>query len=272
MNNIRKRRIRLAEGLLQSIGLDLLLYSMWHYFILPDIECSFRIQLILVIVLLIVPLYKIYEGVSVYRLIRKSEKDLINEKKRQTLKAEKIKYRKLLSEIKKLNETETYETVLDYINQNLNGTNYQTVQYCDCTSLNSIIDYYKAETHSVNILFEVSIPKEIHDTFTKHQLNQKVIATIIGNFMDNAIESLITSPKACHKISLEIKCEKHITLTVSNNGNKIPDVTKIFEARYSTKGENRGLGLVAVERMVERINGSINVNSNEDKTSFEVVV
>lgn len=272
MNNKNKYRIRLVEGLLQSIGLDLLLCLMWHYYIFPNIEYSFKIQIILVILLLILPLYKIYETISIYRFIKKSEKDLIKGKKKQALELEKIKYRKLLSEIKTLSETEPYETVLDYINQHLNGNHYPMNQYCDCSSLNSIIEYYKTETHSKNILFEVAILKEIQEILTKHQLNQKVMSTIIGNFMDNAIESLLTSPKSDHKISLEISYDQHLAIRVSNNGNKISNITKIFEARYSTKGENRGLGLVIVERMVDRINGTIHVKSNDDKTSFEVVV
>lgn len=271
MNN-KQNYIGFVQGLLQSLLIDLLLYFMWYFFIVPHIEVNFKVQLMIVIILLILPLYKINEGLSIYWLVKKSEKELIKEKKRHVLEDEKVKYKKLLSKIKRLNETESYETVLNYINTNLNGADYQTTQYSDCDCLNSIIDYYKTETKSSDIEFEVSVPESIHEPFVKHNISQKVVSTIIGNFMDNAIESLMTSPKACHKISLEIRCEQYITLKVSNNGKKIPDINKVFEAQYSTKGENRGLGLVVVERMVERINGTINVKSNDEKTSFEVVV
>ncbi len=77
-----------------------------------------------------------------------------------------------------------------------------------------------------------------------------------------------------HKVlSLEvIKGENFITYKVSNNGKKIKDVSKIFEARYSTKGTGRGFGLVASERAIESINGQVSVFSNDSETTFEVVV
>ena len=45
---------------------------------------------------------------------------------------------------------------------------------------------------------------------------------------------------------------------------------KIFEERFSTKGEERGMGLAIVREIVESVGGTIAVHSNERKTRFEI--
>ena len=45
---------------------------------------------------------------------------------------------------------------------------------------------------------------------------------------------------------------------------------KIFEERFSTKGEERGMGLAIVREIVESVGGTIAVHSDERKTRFEI--
>jgi signal transduction histidine kinase len=67
-----------------------------------------------------------------------------------------------------------------------------------------------------------------------------------------------------------------IKVTVSNNGPVIPEevASRIFEAFFTTKptGEGTGLGLDIVKRIVTSHNGQIWVESNDEQTSFHVIL
>lgn len=66
-----------------------------------------------------------------------------------------------------------------------------------------------------------------------------------------------------------------LTIEVSDSGMGMDEEVKqnIFSKGYSTKGEDRGLGLYLIQRSLERLGGEINVISNVSKgTLFRVTV
>lgn len=88
---------------------------------------------------------------------------------------------------------------------------------------------------------------------------------IIGNLLDNAIEEVEKDAKE-EKVFFSIsENQNEVHISVSNEHAKIPyEQYKIFFTEgYSTKGENRGIGLAYVKRIVEKYSGCIDIGNVE---------
>ena len=77
----------------------------------------------------------------------------------------------------------------------------------------------------------------------------KNICTIVGIFLDNALEASGLADKK--NVSIILSNEKNkLIINISNTYKGRIDITKIDEAGYSTKGKNRGFGLDIVKKIV----------------------
>lgn len=91
------------------------------------------------------------------------------------------------------------------------------------------------------------------------------LITIAGNLLDNAIEALQRSGTD-GKIRLAFRYGGgRLACTVADNGPGIPEDIRevVFRQGFSTKGENRGIGLFLVRRSVERLGGRIALDSRK---------
>lgn len=90
------------------------------------------------------------------------------------------------------------------------------------------------------------------------------IITIVGNLLENSIEELQQSSSPVREIKLGIHCRPDCNLLVcEDTGNGIPTQLQgeIMTRDYSSKGENRGLGLHLVQSIVAQHHGSIRLES-----------
>lgn len=100
------------------------------------------------------------------------------------------------------------------------------------------------------------------------------ITKIVGNLISNAIK--FTSVNGCVTISTETKNNQFI-IKVEDNGQGISaqDLPYIFDAFYQGNSHSRsmgsGIGLSLVKQLVEAINGSISVESEENKGTIFIV-
>lgn len=96
--------------------------------------------------------------------------------------------------------------------------------------------------------------------------------TILGNLIDNAFDAV----KDRHNKQVTFfvtDLGNDIIFEVTDNGKGIPDAIQeqIFEKGFSTKqGTDRGYGLSIVEETVQELNGSIELQSSEEGTTFTV--
>lgn len=116
---------------------------------------------------------------------------------------------------------------------------------------------YSREVKVEFILSEECFVPEPEEREITHEL-----VTILGNLVDNAMEAV----KDCKSkiVNLDLVYEDDIlTIEVSDTGSGISDELKneIFVRGYSTKGDNRGLGLYLVQKTVERLGGDIEIFS-----------
>jgi len=96
---------------------------------------------------------------------------------------------------------------------------------------------------------------------------------ILGVLIDNSMESISDKKDGKIIVYLYLNTEENILLCkVYDNGCGISKdkLENIFERGYSTKGENRGYGLNAVDTIVKKYNGLIDVESEVGKTTFTI--
>ncbi len=103
----------------------------------------------------------------------------------------------------------------------------------------------------------------------------EVLVTVIGNLIDNAFDAMNDGSYDTPK-ELLFGIYSHpgaVLITVDDTGAGISaeNQAHIFDNGFSTKGEGRGTGLYQVKTMVERLGGTITVESQEGVgTSFAV--
>lgn len=98
---------------------------------------------------------------------------------------------------------------------------------------------------------------------------------ILGVLIDNSMESIGNNEDGKIVVYLYLNIEENILLCkVYDNGCGINKeiLECVFERGYSTKGENRGYGLNAVDTIVKKYNGLIDVESEVGKTQFTIEI
>ncbi|WP_083886891.1 DcuS/MalK family sensor histidine kinase [Paenibacillus sonchi] len=114
-------------------------------------------------------------------------------------------------------------------------------------------------------LAEDSYLPESADPQVIHQL-----ITIVGNLLDNAMEAL--EGQHMKEIELSFQYERgRLICTVRDNGPGIPQPLReqIFVQGFSTKGEQRGMGLYLVRKSVEKLQGQLQmIPGPEPGTTF----
>lgn len=92
---------------------------------------------------------------------------------------------------------------------------------------------------------------------------QQSLVTILGNLIDNALDAVQDSPVKELRMRFLVTPDS-LAIAVSDTGAGLDDtaIARVFEKGYSTKGENRGLGLWLVAKATEDMGGSVNVFSH----------
>jgi sensor histidine kinase regulating citrate/malate metabolism len=102
------------------------------------------------------------------------------------------------------------------------------------------------------------------------------VVTILGNILENAIESLISSDRQDKEITLLMaEREEHLEIAVRDNGDGFPEELKmkVLDKGFTTKNprKNMGMGLYLVKREVERLKGALQI-SCEHGAAFTVTL
>jgi two-component system, CitB family, sensor histidine kinase MalK len=117
------------------------------------------------------------------------------------------------------------------------------------------------------------------DSYFPDLQNEEMIhdlITILGNLIANAVEALAECFDK--RIFVHIRyqeLEELLVLQVRDTGLGFREekTREIFTKGYSTKGENRGIGLYLIQRTVEKWNGKIELLSKPGKgTTFKVIL
>lgn len=120
-----------------------------------------------------------------------------------------------------------------------------------------------AEASERGIRLEITDDTWLGETPEKSQ----ALTTIIGNLIDNAFDAVAGTGRSGRIVVSIVEDDDQIAVQVSDNGPGVPtdSAESIFADGFSTKPDRgslrRGLGLALVHRLVQRLNGTIDVTS-----------
>ena len=96
---------------------------------------------------------------------------------------------------------------------------------------------------------------------------------IFNNIIKNGMQAIPSDKEGNIKVKVEADIE-YITITITDNGNGIPDSIKenIFKPNFTTKSSGNGIGLALVKTYVNAMGGEINFESQENiGTTFTLI-
>lgn len=207
---------------------------------------------------------------NVYRSARESIKTSLmkehlrqNENLMSTLHEEKHEYRRHLQALQSLiylNRTQEAKQYIDGIAEDY--WNKLDNVYIEHPELNSLVNSKFNLAKSRGIAFTLSSTCD----FTLIKVEPWDLCSIIGNLLDNAIESALQD-KRQPSVELDLEFQnRDFIVCVRNNGATIndEDIDRIFEAGFTSKESvGRGYGLYIVRKLVKRYGGEIEVISDK---------
>lgn len=170
----------------------------------------------------------------------------------------------------KIDDKEDSQNITQYIDSILDEKNkkktsmikYAKFKYLPSNGLKGFFYYKFMEAEKKNIKVSVNISKNIENSFLGElETNDfKQLTRIIGVYLDNAIEaSYLSNDK---KLGIEVYLIKdNISIIISNTFNNNIESEKLGNIKFSTKGKNRGHGLLLVKSILN--NSSIFESKNE---------
>lgn len=120
----------------------------------------------------------------------------------------------------------------------------------------------------LNITSERQVPEPLN-SYMSHEL-----ITILGNLIDNALESLTSCPRKQIEVHFDYG-DDILTIEVKDTGVGMEKGMQdyMFERGFSTKGKERGLGLFLVSQSLERLGGDLEISSKPSQgTRFVVYI
>lgn len=145
---------------------------------------------------------------------------------------------------------EVYDNVLSKTKENFSNSKYDFANLSNITNtaIKSVVSAKLLEAQSKNV--EVHV--EVESLVSLSNMDALDIITILSILLDNAIEAACLAEKPC--LTLAIFQEKDSDIIVVENSireEKI-NISKIFDLGYSSKGENRGIGLSNVHDILDK--------------------
>jgi len=227
-----------------------------------------------VIVTLVIILYYLFRQKIENESILKKYDDLLNVMKSYESDIEEQRTmihetRNELMTIKsKINDKEKEASIIKYIDSIIgdkvssNMSKYSKFMYLPSNGIKGFFYYKFMEAEKNGIQVSVNISKKIENSFLGNLETKdfKDLVRIIGVYLDNAIEASSESKEK--KLGIEIYLIKDdIDIIISNTYENKIEKNKIGIERFTTKGKNRGHGLLLVKHILN--SNSIFDSNNE---------
>lgn len=162
-----------------------------------------------------------------------------------------------------------FHNVLSQANISLRSDDYTFFELNNVqdTALRSVLiqTIFKARECGVEIVFEM---KDVIETLPMKLLDLVRVASVLLN---NAVEGAAESPSKTMNVSL-VKLDKEIVFVIQNSRqSRYINLEEIYEVGFSTKGENRGLGLNNVKEIIDKYDEVILETDIETNYFIQVV-
>ena len=155
----------------------------------------------------------------------------------------------------------------NYLQQFSDGAYTSYTGYCGNIAVDAVSSYYTAfaESQSTKIEWKLNLPNEI-------PIKESEYCVILGNLLENALRAVKNLPKERRKITVisSLLSETIIGLSVDN-----PYSGKIIFRKNGlpqSQREGHGIGLMSVMNTVKRYEGSMNIKTEKNIFSVDIVL
>ncbi len=138
------------------------------------------------------------------------------------------------------------------------------ISFCKIPRISALLIGKTLKATELNIA--LTLDKNSHVEDGEQFLPIESIATIMGNLIENSIESINKGNRDIREIRVSLFYDHSgFFLSVSDTGMGIPPdvIGHIYEKGFSTKGKGRGTGLFLIKDLVDSYKGEILVNTEE---------
>ena len=139
--------------------------------------------------------------------------------------------------------------------KSVKSAKFSKFKYLPSNGLKGFFYYKFIEAEKRGIKVSLNISKLVENSYLGNMKTKdfKDLTRIIGVYLDNAIEAASTSKDK--KLGIEIyEVKGIIQIIISNTYDNAIEKDKVGNERYSTKGKNRGHGLLLVKRILNENN------------------
>lgn len=139
--------------------------------------------------------------------------------------------------------------------KSVKSAKFSKFKYLPSNGLKGFFYYKFIEAEQREIKVSLNISKQVENSCLGDMKTKdfKDLTRIIGVYLDNAIEAASTSKDK--KLGIEIYEVKGVVqIIISNTYDNVIEEDKMGNERYSTKGKNRGHGLLLVKRILNENN------------------
>jgi len=193
---------------------------------------------------------KLLEFIKKYEKIIEEQRETRHESKNQ-----------LITVKSKVLNKEDGEEIIKYVDSILKDhiaykeDKYSKFQYLPANGIKGLFYYKSMEAEEKGINLSISIGKRVEDSVLGNLETEdfKQLGRLVGVYLDNAIEASGSSEEK--KLGIEInKHEEDVIIIITNTYSGKIDEEAVGKVRYSTKGTNRGYGLMLVNKILSGSN------------------
>lgn len=157
----------------------------------------------------------------------------------------------------KIHDKQSNKEIISYIDEILKEKiavkqeEYAKFCYLPANGIKGLCYLKMQEAKDKNIDTSINISKRIENSsiYKLDISEQRNLGKILGVYLDNAIEATLESKDK--KLGIEAYLiNDECQIIISNSYNKNIDLNKIGKEKYSTKGKNRGHGLLLVKHII----------------------
>lgn len=164
----------------------------------------------------------------------------------------------------KISELKQY--VSELIIQNTEQSSSTEIYNIRNAGLFGIISSKINQAHDLGVNIELSVIGEVENI---PSVKISELCEIVGIFLDNAIDEAGKTDKTV-VVKLQNN-DRFIELSISNTCLNTPDIRMICKDGYSTKGENRGMGLAIANKIIDKYKNILHITSCEDNVFTQTI-
>lgn len=160
------------------------------------------------------------------------------------------------------------DRIMDYLSSICDGYEvYSIRKYSNNKLINVILSRYFNLCQESDIDFSTDI-RNVDFSF----MSESDLTALLNNLLENAYESACTSSSRFLHLSIDEKQERFILIQSSNSCDVAPQKKNNYFLTSKTDKKHHGYGLKSIQRIVNRYEGYLRFEFNEENHSFRVSV